>query len=185
MAVVHQTNVKVMARILDGHSAAVAAAVARATRRAAEKHRTEVAQATPVDTGILRRAWGVTTLPGLVVLENDAPYSSIVEAGRRRGKWPPGTYNHEAKRLTSGPIFEWLARKRRVSNAKALVGKRGKSRADAKAAAQFDLARVAYLIARAITMRGIKPKWLVRQRLSKWRDEVAAGVQAELDRRGK
>lgn len=42
-----------------------------------------------VNTGNYLQSWRVTPIPGGVSLHNIAPYSGVIEFGRRRGKFPP------------------------------------------------------------------------------------------------
>jgi hypothetical protein len=164
---VHKVTAQQRAEQLRQHVPNVIAAQRRALWRAAEKHRGEAAGATPVDQGTMRRAWDVHDEPNAVVLENDAPHAAIVELGRRPGKWPPGQYNHQALMCWGGPIYDWVWRKTRVS-IQAELG-RGKR---ATGQRRLRVARLAYLIARAIAMRGIEPQFIVELRLIPWAQDV-------------
>jgi hypothetical protein len=104
------------------------------------------------DRGGYRRSWKATPTASGALLFNDAPYSPIIEEGRRPGARPP----------PSAVIERWAKRKLALSDS------------EAKAAA--------FPIARAIGKRGIAGKHLLRDALPALIQLVTIEARNELQR---
>ena len=106
------------------------------------------------NTGRFRRSWKTMRIERGVAIFNDAPYAPVVEGGRRKG----------AKMPPPGALVSWVQRRA------------GVSKKDAKAAA--------FLIARAIKQRGLKPRNIQKSSLTNIRrvmlDEVTRELRLEL-----
>jgi len=122
----------------------------RLTDRAAPANPGGTGTGGAVNSGHFRRAWNASALPDGAELFNDAPYAGVIEGGRRPG--------------TRFPPVEAIARwvQRRL----------GLSESDAKAAA--------YVIARAISKRGLRGRKILDGSLSEIRAYVHEEILREL-----
>lgn len=102
------------------------------------------------DTGRYKRSWKTAKINRGVRIFNDAPYSGVIEKGRRAG----------AKRPPTAPLEGWARRKL------------GMSAADAKAAA--------FAMARAIGARGLKGRMVLSRSMDKIRKVLIREVDREL-----
>lgn len=103
-----------------------------------------------VDTGLFRQAWQSGPIPGGAELGNDAPYSDVIEWGRRPMRAGPPFQ----------PIYEWVVRK--------LVANGAVKPEDAEMAA--------YAIREAIHRRGLPPYNILgttHQKMRGWFKEAA------------
>ncbi len=122
--------------------AANKAACVRAMQSAAARARAHYVQRTTavraVDTGRMRNSFTVTKTDTGAILENSAPYFSVLDQGRRPGQAGPPLR----------PILEWVKRKRIVGGAK-------RSEVNADPGLEAQALRVAWAIRNAIHRRGI------------------------------
>ena len=111
------------------------------------------------NTGRFRSSWTTTTIERGISIYNKAPYASVIEGGRRKG----------AKMPPPKALLGWAQKKA------------GVSKAEAK--------QVAFLMARAIKLRGLKARNVLKTSLPDIRKlmvaEVRHELQAELQFKGK
>jgi hypothetical protein len=182
--VVHRVTAKQRAQLLRDHPALFERASKKGVRRAAERHRREAVEETPVHEGYMRRAWEVHDEPGTgIVLDNDMPHAPIIEVGRRAGKWPPGKYDHTGLFLWSGPIYRWVWLKRRDLDLDwaRLFGEGRKEPKNAEKRERLAVARLAYFIARKIEREGTEPKHIIASRLERWAEQTMRAVTRALN----
>jgi hypothetical protein len=100
-----------------------------------------------VNTGYYRRAWKATRIPGGCAVYNAAPYSPIIEGGRRPGaRMPP-------PRVLEG----WVRRRLGIS------GKEAKG--------------VAFVVARAIAKRGLQARRVLGSSIPKIDHAIFQGIK--------
>lgn len=154
MAVEHVYLPKDLPKALERQGNALRAAVLKGLRMGAQRGMGVIADRiahakpfAPVNTGQYRRSWRVERTPTGATLGSDAPYSPIIELGRRPGAAGPPI----------GPIREWVYRKFRVSK-----GWKAKPRNPDKAHAQAnEIESMAWAIRNAIHKHGTKPRLIM------------------------
>lgn len=100
----------------------------------------------PVFRGVYRRSFRFEDIPGGAVAYNSAPYASIIELGRRPGKFPPISV-----------IMQWVRRKK-IGMA---AGPRAKGSAAGRRLNDREVRRMAFVIARAIAKRGLPARMIL------------------------
>lgn len=105
-----------------------------------------------VNTGAFRRRWKSTKIDRGVAIFNDASYAPVIEGGRRKGQPQPPTK----------PIAGW-ARKRLGLSTK-------------------EAQQAAYVMARAIKKRGLRPRHILKNSLPDIRKAMIREVEIELKR---
>lgn len=136
--------------VLRGVRAGAARAVGylvERTRTAPPANPAGIGSGGAVNTGNLARRWRKVDLPDGAALTNDAPYSPVVDGGRRAGsKFPP-----------KAALIAWIMRKLLTSPAKG----KGKRKGGTSASRLQQAARLYYPIARAIARRGLIARRIV------------------------
>ena len=106
----------------------------------------------PIFSGRFFRGWKVVRKGQLIMTTTEAPYASVIESGRRRGRPQPPT----------DALVPWVIRRLGVS------ARRARS--------------VAFLVARAIRRRGLLGRHIARDSLPKIRMMHKLALMADLDR---
>ncbi len=187
--VIHLTPAE-LPKVLASHEKKMPEAIRAGIRLAAERGRTLLVRASPVDLGQFKTAWRVREGIHGPEIVNDAPHAGIIELGAR-----PHAVSREgmiaiaawAKRkiLQSGRMSRkaYLASGKKLSSkAMKTTGKKGQHWADVEAMS------IAWAIAGKLKKYGQKGKFIVRDnmpKLSKYlAAEVARQIQKVLSRKG-
>lgn len=142
---------KAAARGLRAGAARAIPVLHTATDRAPKASDSKRSQRGANNTGAFRRAWKVSNVESGVSIFNSSSYAPVVEGGRRKG----------AKMPPTKPIAQWAQRRA------------GLSRKEAE--------RLAFVMARAIKARGLKPRNILKDSIPKITKVVLKEVEHELD----